>query len=55
MRHLAKILLASGVLAGVPAQALTEINYWLWDNNQLPSYQACAAAFDVRPNLAYPS
>jgi len=46
MRYITKILLASGILAGVPAQAVTEINYWLWDNNQLPSYQACAAAFE---------
>ena len=22
-----------------------EINYWLWDNNQLPAYQKCADAF----------
>ena len=46
IRHLTKILLASSVFAGVPAQAATEINYWLWDNNQLPSYQACADAFE---------
>jgi ABC-type glycerol-3-phosphate transport system substrate-binding protein len=37
---------ASSILAGVPAQAVTEINYWLWDNNQLASYQACAEAFE---------
>src|SRR5260370_1937467 len=46
MRYLPKILLAASLLAGIPAQAVTEINYWLWDNNQLPAYQACASAFE---------
>ena len=46
MHHLAKIVVASSILAGVPAQAVTEITYWLWDNNQLASYQACAQAFE---------
>ncbi len=46
MRYLPKILLAASFLAGIPAQAVTEITYWLWDNNQLPAYQACAAAFE---------
>ena len=46
MHHLAKIVVASSILAGVPAQAVTEITYWLWDNNQLASYQACAEAFE---------
>ena len=46
MRYLTNILLASSLLAGVHAQAATEINYWLWDNNQLPSYRACADAFE---------
>ena len=41
-----KILLASTMFAGAPALAVTEINYWLWDNNQLPSYRACADAFE---------
>ena len=27
------------------ATATGEINYWLWDTNQLPAYQACADAF----------
>ena len=40
------IVLVGGILSGVPALAATEINYWLWDNNQLPSYQACAEAFE---------
>ena len=48
MRYLTKILLAGSILAGVPARAVTEINYWLWDNNQLPSYQACAEAFEKK-------
>ena len=46
MRYLIKTLLAGSFLAGSPAQAVTEINYWLWDNNQLPAYQDCAAAFE---------
>ncbi len=33
-------------MAGIPAQAVTEVNYWLWDNNQLPAYRACAAEFE---------
>jgi len=48
MRELIKILLASSIFAGVPAYAVTEINYWLWDSNQLPSYQACAEAFEKK-------
>jgi multiple sugar transport system substrate-binding protein len=48
IRHFTKILLAGGLFAGVHAQAATEINYWLWDNNQLPSYQACAEAFEKK-------
>ena len=46
IRCLARMLLLSSVLASVSAYAATEINYWLWDNNQLPSYQACAEAFE---------
>jgi multiple sugar transport system substrate-binding protein len=46
MRYLIKILLAGSVLAGNPAYAVTEINYWLWDQNQPPAYQACADAFE---------
>jgi multiple sugar transport system substrate-binding protein len=48
MRCLTRILLASSMLANVSAYAATEINYWLWDNNQLPSYQACAEAFEKK-------
>ena len=46
MNILAKIVMAGSILAGVPTHAVTEINYWLWDNNQLASYQACAEAFE---------
>jgi multiple sugar transport system substrate-binding protein len=47
MRYLINILLAGSFFsAGSPAEAVTEINYWLWDNNQLPAYQDCAAAFE---------
>ena len=46
MRYLTNILLAGSLLAGVPAYAVTEINYWLWDQNQPPAYQACADAFE---------
>src|ERR1700719_5143719 len=45
MRYL-NILLAGSVLAGTPALAVTEINYWLWDQNQPPAYQACGDAFE---------
>jgi multiple sugar transport system substrate-binding protein len=41
-----KIVLTAGILSGISAPAATEINYWLWDNNQLPSYKACAEAFE---------
>jgi multiple sugar transport system substrate-binding protein len=46
MLKLTKLLLASSFLAGISVQAATEITYWLWDNSQLPAYQACAAAFE---------
>jgi multiple sugar transport system substrate-binding protein len=46
MSPLTKLLLAACFAVGIPAQGATEINYWLWDNNQLPSYQACADAFE---------
>jgi len=47
-KQMIKIVLAGGILSGIPALASTEINYWLWDNNQLPSYKACAAAFEKK-------
>ena len=29
-----------------------DVNYWLWDNAQLPAYQACADAFKTaNPNV----
>jgi multiple sugar transport system substrate-binding protein len=46
VRQFIKVLLAGTIAAGVPAYAATEINYWLWDTNQLSSYQACADAFE---------
>jgi multiple sugar transport system substrate-binding protein len=46
MRHLTKLLFATTLLASFNARAATEISYWLWDNNQLPAYQACAAEFE---------
>src|SRR5580704_3670375 len=46
MRHLSKIVLAGSFLACIPAQAVTEINYWLWDQNQPPAYRACADLFE---------
>jgi multiple sugar transport system substrate-binding protein len=46
MTPLIKILLAASFMAGIPVQGATEINYWLWDSNQQPSYQACADAFE---------
>ena len=39
-------LLIGSVFVGVATKAATEINYWLWDSNQLDSYQACADAFE---------
>ena len=46
MRYLTNILLAGSLLAGIPAYAVTEINYWMWDQNQPPAYRACADAFE---------
>jgi multiple sugar transport system substrate-binding protein len=41
-----KKLLALLVVALFSAAfAQTEINYWLWDSNQQPAYEECAAAF----------
>ena len=35
-----------------PATASGEIDYWLWDNNQLPAYQKCADEFKTaNPNV----
>ena len=46
MTPLTKTLLAASFVVGNPVQGATEINYWLWDSNQQPSYQACADAFE---------
>ncbi|WP_413991275.1 ABC transporter substrate-binding protein [Labrys okinawensis] len=37
------VLLLGGACA--PALAETQLNYWMWDNNQVPPYQACADEF----------
>jgi len=47
-KQIMTVVLTAGILSGIPAQAATEINYWLWDNNQLPSYKACAQAFEKK-------
>ena len=42
------ILLLTSLLIGIsPAQA-AEVKYLLWDSNQMPAYQQCAAAFEQR-------
>jgi multiple sugar transport system substrate-binding protein len=46
MQNFARILFACSFLLGTAAQAATEISYWLWDQNQLPAYQACAEEFE---------
>src|SRR5258708_12919708 len=46
MTPLTKTLLAASFVVWNPVQGATEINYWLWDSNQQPSYQACADAFE---------
>ena len=52
MRYLTNILLAGSLLAGIPAYAVTEITYWMWDQNQPPAYRACADAFEKQnPNI----
>jgi multiple sugar transport system substrate-binding protein len=40
------MVLAMGVgVVGTQAQQPVSVDYWLWDTNQQPAYQACAAAF----------
>jgi multiple sugar transport system substrate-binding protein len=46
MTSLTEILFAASFVAGIPVQGAKEINYWLWDSSQQPSYQACADAFE---------
>ena len=36
------------VMTATSAHADTTINYWLWDSNQQPAYQACADAFQAK-------
>jgi len=39
-------------VATTAAIAPVELQYWLWDNNQQPAYQACADAFTKQnPNI----
>jgi hypothetical protein len=53
VRQLIRILVASAIVAGIPAYGATEINHWLWDANQAPSYQACADSRDNVPTDIY--
>ncbi len=39
------MILAAFAVQPVAAEGPVELQYWLWDSNQLPAYQACAAAF----------
>lgn len=41
------VLLVCGLLT-LPARAAVEINYWHWDNVQLPAYKAAARAFEAK-------
>ncbi|MGL4648551.1 MAG: ABC transporter substrate-binding protein, partial [Caldilineaceae bacterium] len=39
--------------AAAPSGEAVTIQYWLWDANQLPAYQACADAFQTQnPNIS---
>lgn len=54
MRKSIAVVAASALATSAFAQ--TEITYWLWDSNQAPAYQACAAAFsktnpDIKVNV----
>ena len=43
---LSMLTLGATAFAAKPAQAQSvKLNYWLWDSNQLPMYQQCAANF----------
>jgi len=37
--------LSLSACAATPGETNGEINYWLWDSNQLPAYKQCAADF----------
>lgn len=47
-----KVTFGWAMLAGTamtaPALAQTQIDYWMWDANQAPLYQQCAAAFTAK-------
>ena len=48
MKKMLSLTAALSILAGplaAQAQAATTLQYWLWDSNQQPAYQQCAAAF----------
>jgi len=43
---------AGAAAQSAPSGAAVTIDYWLWDSNQLPAYQACADAFTAaNPNI----
>ncbi|QNE35251.1 ABC transporter substrate-binding protein [Leifsonia shinshuensis] len=42
----ASALLLSGCAAGSPSEPKNTVSYWLWDSNQLPAYEKCAAGFE---------
>ena len=39
-------LLLSGCAAGGASEPANTVSYWLWDSNQMPAYQKCAAGFE---------
>ena len=44
---------AGDAASSAPSGEAVTIDYWLWDTNQLPAYQACADAFMAKnPNIA---
>lgn len=45
MKKVTVITTALSLLLASAAQAQTSIEYWLWDSNQQPAYQKCAADF----------
>ena len=45
MRKLALSVSVLAITWAGPSFAETQLNYWLWDSNQQPFYQACAEAF----------
>jgi ABC-type glycerol-3-phosphate transport system substrate-binding protein len=53
VQQLIRIVVANAIAAGIPANGATEINHWLWDANQAPSYQACADSRDNVPTDIY--